>query len=423
MKKKTFLICLICIIIPLFFFHPIFSGKIPFPGDLLVAHAPYDTNSYDGYGPGAVPNKAQGPDVIRQLFPWKYFVKDNFKNFEIPFWNPYSLSGNPLMANFQAGSFYPINLIFLFFNFLHSWTIFIILSPILACFFTYLFLRELGLKIGPSIFAGFAFAFSSYMVVWMEYGNVDHTFLWLPLILLILEKFIKKQNVTNVLYLTLVSTIALLAGYIQGYFYIIFVGTIYFFGKIILLKKISKRLIYFFFIGLIAPLFLFAFQLLPTIELFQNSSRGNYTLSQIDKLLNPLWYLVTVIVPNFFGHPAARNSWFYGTYIERVSYFGLIPLALSLYALLNFKKRKEIIIFGALFIFSLFFSTNLFFNKFIYLIPIPFLSTTVPTRILSIFVFCGSILAGFGFQFLLEKINKKSIAFSVGLMWVIIVLS
>ena len=408
--RKTILVILIFIVVSLFFFFPIFKGNIPFPGDLLVGnYSPYDSNIYQGYGPGAVPNKAQGPDVIRQLFPWKYSTIESFKSGQIPFWNPYNLSGNPLIANFQSGSFYPINLIFFIFNFMDAWTIFILLTPILAGIFLYAFLRELGLKIFSSIFSGIVFAFSSYMVVWMEYGNVGHTFLWLPLVLLILEKFIKRQRLIYIICLTIFLSIAFFAGYIQGYFYIVLVATVYFFARSFLLKKLSKDSIGFFVIGLVLSILLSAFQLFPTIELFKHSSRSGYSIDQIDKLLNPVWYLITAIVPNFFGHPAARNSWFYGTYIERVSYFGIIPFIFSIYALFNIKKRKELIIFGGLFLSSLFLATNLFFNKFIYLIPLPFISTIVPTRILSIFVFCGSILAGFGLEFFLERIGRKKI--------------
>src|SRR5436305_68741 len=63
------------------FFYPIFKGNVPFPGDLLVGNSgPYNTQSYDGYAPGGVPHKAQGSDVLRQLYPWKYFVIESFKH-------------------------------------------------------------------------------------------------------------------------------------------------------------------------------------------------------------------------------------------------------------------------------------------------------------------------------------------------------
>ncbi len=408
MKRATVLASLISIVVSLFFFYPIFKGRIPFPGDLLVGnYAPYNSNSYFGYQPGGVPHKAQGPDVVRQLFPWKHFAIESYKEGQIPLWNPYNLSGNPLMANFQSGIFYPLNIVFLS-NFLTGWTFFILLIPILAAFFTYLYLRELNVGIPASIFGGIIFAFSSYMTVWMEYGNVGHTFLWLPLALFFTEKLSKKFSIKTAIFLIASLTVSFLAGYIQGYFYIILTLIFYFFIKSKYLRTLTFKKFLLFLIVLFYPVMLCAFQFIPTLELFWLSSRNNYGLAEIDKLLNPVWYLITTIVPNFFGHPASRNHWFYGTYIERVSYFGFIPFIFALFAILNFKKRKEIFIFSAIFFSSLFLATNLFITKFIYLLPLPILSTTVPTRILSLFVFSGSILAAFGLDFYFQKNNHKS---------------
>ncbi|MFH1832957.1 MAG: YfhO family protein [Candidatus Levyibacteriota bacterium] len=422
MRKEFFWAFLFFIIVSLFFFYPLFGGFIPFPGDNLVGNfGPYDSLSYGKYGPGAVPNLAQGPDVIRELFPWKNFVIESFKQFQIPFWNPYNFSGNPLMANFQSGAFYPLNLVFLIFNFLNGWSIFILLIPVLAGIFTYLFLRELSLLKLASVFGGIVFAFSSYMVVWMEYGNVGHTFLWLPLGLFFTEKLIKKTNYKYIFFLVMVLFFALLAGYIQGYIYSIAIVIFYYLLKNILARKFSfKKTILFLTSVLIFPLGLALFQILPTLELFSNSSRGSYSFEQTIKILNPFWYFITTVAPDFFGNPATRNHWFLGTYIEKVSYFGLIPLILAISAVFNFKKRKEIAIFGALLILSFILATDLFFNRIVYLFPIPIISTMVQTRILSIFVFSGSILSAFGFNFFLKKDNKKGLCLSFTLISVLI---
>ncbi len=417
MKRTAILVSLIFTIVSLLFFYPSIKGKIPFPGDLLVGYyGPYNTNSYFGYGPGGVPNKAQGPDVVRQLFPWKYFTIESLKNGQIPFWNPYNLSGNPLMANFQSNALYPINLVFFIFNFLNAWTLFIFLIPLLSCFFTYVFLRELKVSNLASVFGAIVFAFSSYMVVWMEYGNVGHTFLWLPLALFFTEKLAQRFSIKNALFLIFTLVCSFLAGYIQGYFYIVFSVIFYFLLKTKYLKNLNfKKLLLFVFITLLCPLLLSSFQLLPTLELFSYSSRNNYTLTQIEKLLNPAWYAITVIVPNFFGHPASRNHWFYGTYIERVSYFGFIPFIFAIYAVLNQGRKKEIIIFTIIAATSLLLVTDLFVTRFLYLLPIPLLSTTVPTRILSLFTFSGSILAAFGFDLYILKTNKK-LALIIGII-------
>lgn len=432
MKKEILGAFLFFVCVTLLFFYPLFKGFIPFPGDTLVGNfAPYDSLFYGVYGPGAVPNLAQGPDVIRELFPWKHFVIESFKQFQIPFWNPYNFSGNPLMANFQSGVFYPFNLIFLIFDFLDSWSLFILLIPLLSSFFTYLFLQELKLSKVAGLFGGIVFAFSSYMIVWMEYGNVGHTFLWLPLGLFLTEKLIKKLNYKYLFFLVLVFSISLLAGYIQGYIYIIAIIIFYYLLKNIFIKKLSLRNSLLFLISvLVFPLGLSLFQILPTFELFSYSSRGSYSLEQILKILNPFWYFITAIVPDFFGNPATRNYWFPGTYIEKVSYFGLIPFVLAISALFNFRKKSEIIIFGALFVSSIILAADLFLNRIFYFIPIPIISTMVQTRILSIFVFSGSILSAFGFDFFLKKDNKRglflsfiSISVLIFIAWLFVFLS
>src|SRR4029078_3497893 len=101
--KQRFLIPLLFLGITLLFFYPLLKGNIPFPGDLLVGgYEPYKSYSHLGFAPGGVPNKAQGPDVIRESIPWKYFAAEQIKKGEVPFWTPYNFSGNPLMANFQS---------------------------------------------------------------------------------------------------------------------------------------------------------------------------------------------------------------------------------------------------------------------------------------------------------------------------------
>lgn len=401
--KKGILLLVIFFIITLIFFYPILRGEIPFPGDLLVSSTPYNTV-------GSIPNKAQGTDVIQESLPWKSLVIDSFKNGHIPFWTPYNFSGNPLLANFQSAVFDPINIVFLL-PFSFAWTVSIFLGPFLAGIFTFLFLREIKVGKIASIFGGIAFSFSSYMVVWIEYGNITHTYLWLPLALFFTQRLITKLSIKNFVFLLGSLLFSLAGGYIQGYFYLTMLVFCYYLFSAWKSKTIVSRKTGIFFLMLISPGFLFLFQLLPTIAMFQDSSRGGYPLSEIQKLLNPIWYTVTTILPNFFGHPASRNHWFSGTYIERVSYFGIIPFVFAIAALFSWKKKQEILFFGVILFVTFFLATDFIFNRYIYLLPIPVISTTVPTRILGIFGFCGSILASFGVDFFLKRQQKRQLIF------------
>lgn len=423
MKKaylvSFFLIFLICAL----FFYPIFQGKIPFPGDLLVGGvSPYKYNSYLGYAPGGFPNKAQGPDVIKELYPWKHFVIESLKKGNLPFWNPYNFSGNPLLANFQSGVFYPLNILFLPFSFDYGWTFFIFISVILASCFMFLFLKELKISNTVSIFAGVIFAFSSYMIVWLEYGNIGHTFLWLPLALIIVNRLVNKFRQKYFLLLFIVLFISFLAGYIQGWFYITLTIFLYYNIRSYQEKTFSFKNTLIFISIILLPLFFGAFQLIPTLELFSNSSRGNYSMQDIASLLNPWWYSITVIAPDFFGHPATRNHFFYGTYIERVSYFGIIPFIFALSFLVT-KTRKEASPFKILFVITFLLSIDLFFNRYLYLLPIPIISTTVPTRILSLFIFSGIILFAYALDNFLKKGHSRQLTISIFFVALLIILA
>lgn len=411
MKRASFLPVICFILITLIFFYPIFKGFIPFPGDLLVSTPPYSSESFLGYAPGGVPNKAQGSDVMRESMPWKFFAMTSFKKGEIPFWTPYNFSGNPLLANFQSAVLYPLNVVFFIVPFLDAWTIFIALSPLLAGVFTFLFLRLRKLSQAAGIFGGVVFAFSSYMVVWLEWGNITHTLLWLPLALFFTEKYRLKAKWHYVVGLIASLWFSFLAGYIQEFFYLISVVAIYYFAFEfgVLKKSLPKAGV--FIISLIFPVLLSLFQLLPTLALLAISSRNNYSLTQITTLLNPWWYTITMYIPDFFGNPAARNFWFVGTYIERVSYFGVIPFLLA--SSVFFSKRKDIMIFSSIFVVCFLLSLDLFGVKYLYLLPLPMLSTTVPTRILGILCFSGAVLSAYGLDALREGISKKRFFLSI----------
>ena len=93
---------LFIVVIWLIFVHPyVFKNLVPFPSRYLVDFFPPWNNLYaHPYKNGAM------PDIITQIYPWKHFTIETFKNGQIPLWNPYSFSGTPLLANFQSAVFY-----------------------------------------------------------------------------------------------------------------------------------------------------------------------------------------------------------------------------------------------------------------------------------------------------------------------------
>lgn len=418
------------ILITCIFFYPVMKGYVPFPGDLLVGeYTPYNTYEFMGYAPGGFPNKAQGFDIIRFIYPAKEFSIESLKNAVVPLWNPYMLSGNPHIGSLQSGTFYPLNGLFFFMNHINAWSIYIMLQTFLAGIFTYLLLSEFGLRQIASFFGSIAFAFSSYMVVWLEYGNLGHTYIWLPFSLWLICRITRKVTLLHSILLTVVLSSSILAGYIQTSFYL-FVFLWFFIGYFIVIEKENKRkLIVVFVCIFMFSIALTAFQLFPTIELILNSARPNYPPAELMKLLIPQIHLITLLVPDFFGNPATRNYWLTGTYIERVSYIGVIPLFFAIYGIgRKLKKMHAFFLISTLCIYLLAFNT--FLSRSIYALQLPFISTAVPSRIMFLFCFSASIVAAYGFEKFLEEKGRRFLSKSMILflsfytvMWMVILLA
>ncbi len=397
-RLKSFWPILLFFAVVIIFFYPVFKGQVPFPGDLLVSQTPFKSQSYLGYAPGGYPNKAQGPDVIYEIYPWRYFSVSQLKQGQIPFWNPYNFSGNPQAADFQTAIFYPLNFLYFILPFNFSWTVLIMLQPFLAAVFMYLFLKKgIGLKDFPSVLGGIAFGFSSYMTVWIEYGNIGNTILWLPLTLLFTKYFFKKSTFVNSLGIVTSLFLAIIAGYIQGIFYTYVIVFFYYCYLTVgdkQIKNFKKHLLFLLSLGV--PVLLSSFQILPTLKLFADSTRGSYSLSQIRENLAPVYYWITGFFPDFFGNPATRNYWLNGTYIERVLYPGSVMIFFALFAAFNKVSVLEKRFFLAVSTITLLIATDLPFIKYFYLIPVPVISTTIPTREFSLFIFSTIVLGAIG---------------------------
>jgi len=52
-------------------------------------------------------------DLGQQFLAWRAFAADSLRAGHLPFWNPYTYSGEPFLGGFQSALFYPLNLIYL----------------------------------------------------------------------------------------------------------------------------------------------------------------------------------------------------------------------------------------------------------------------------------------------------------------------
>ncbi len=418
--KKILPAILIIVISAIFFWQFIFKGLLPIPSDTIVGLYHPFRDLYAKEYPRGVPFKNYLiTDPVRQLYPWKYLAVDIEKNFQLPLWNPYDFAGTPLLANHQSAPFYPLNILFSLLPFVDTWSLLIFLQPLLAGFFLYLYLDNLRLNKWASFLGSVAFSFSGFFVAWMEWGTILHTALWLPLILLAIDKiFLSLEKISKTYFknkkllvwgLIFIFSLAssFFAGHLQTFFYLFTVSFIYLIVRWLQHGK-NIRAFLLFVICYLLFVILTAVQWAPMLQFILQSGRN------IDQIpwQNPGWFipwqnLIQFFAPDFFGNPATLNYWGVWNYGEFVGYVGIAPFIMALFALF-FRHDKKTLFFGSLFFLSLIFSLPTIFAKIPFLLQLSFIDTAQPTRLLFITDFSLAVLASFGFDYFLKPTPIES---------------
>src|SRR5258708_2820022 len=268
----------------IFFFRQfLLYQKLPIPSDTIIGLYHPFRDFYVKTYPNGIPFKNfLITDPVRQEFPWKNLSIQVEKKISFPLWNPYSLTGTPLLGNDQSGGFYPLNILFFIFSFPLAWSLLIIVQPILFSVFLYWYLRNHNVSNISSIFSAVIIAFCGFSTAWMEWGTIIHTALWLPLILLCIDKIIsfstlglgtlqKKDNSISkqkyiiwIILLLFSLTSSFFAGHLQTFFYVFLTVVIYSVARVFRVG-LKKDMMLLFAGVLILFLLVASIQLLPTM--------------------------------------------------------------------------------------------------------------------------------------------------------------
>ncbi|MBI3282796.1 YfhO family protein [Candidatus Curtissbacteria bacterium] len=415
----------------LIIFWPIFFGKVNLNGNLLVSfYAPYGEN---------LPYKNSGWDQLRIYFPFYKFTLDSFKSGMIPVWNPFAFSGHPHMADFQTAVFYPLNIFGFFLSQIEFWHLLRITPAILAAFFTFLYLRSLhlsfprkresnneipdqvgndrgqawkkegrGLSYLASIFGALTFGFSPFILTWGEEVVMSpHSIVWLPLILWAIEKLLslrQAQGIKKHLYfavIALATAFSFFGGYMQTSIYMFIFVAAYLIFRVLQINGLQARLVKLFQagLGIILGAGIAAVQLLPSAELFFNAARSQVALrEQLFNFLLPVESLFTYLAPDFFGHPATANFFRFGDaqYYEGILFVGVAALIFAGHLIIREWHRGFVRFMAISGLVALIGVIDWLGAKLFLSLPIPFLSTSIPNRVLFIPAFSLAVLAAGG---------------------------
>lgn len=414
MKKFLFPVILFMLSI-VFFWQFFFKGLLPIPSDTIVGlYHPFRDLYAKDYPRGIPFKNFLISDPVRQIIPWKNLSIESLTKFELPLWNPYEMAGKPHLANFQSSPFYPLNLVLLIKPFNISWSIFIMLQPILAGLFMFFYLRNLKLDSRASILGSIVFSFSGFSITWLEWGNIVHTALWLPLILLSIDKVFERNNnrearIINNWGLVFLSALvsSFFAGHLQIFFYVFIISLAYLllrwfeYGK----KLRSLRL---FAICYSIFAILTAIQWIPTLQFINLSARSlDQSIMNSEGWFIPWQHLVQFLFPDFFGNPTTLNYWGTWNYGELAGYVGIITLFFVVLSLISEYNRTKLF-FVSTIIIALLFSTDNPIARIPFELNIPLISSSQPTRLIFLITFSLSVFAAIGFDFFLKlaRFNK-----------------
>jgi uncharacterized membrane protein YfhO len=410
--KKILPYLFIILLVFVFFWQFFIKGLLPIPADTIVGLYHPFRDLYSKNYPNGVPFKNfLITDPVRQQYPWRELAISIEKKLELPLWNHYVLTGTPLLANFQSGSFYFFNILFVLMSFPTAWSLIIFLGPLLGGIFLYFYLDNLKLSKWASVLGGITFSFSGFFVAWMEWGTITHVALWLPLILLSIDKLISnnKNRTWSLIYLfSLISSF--FAGHVQIFFYLGSLSLVYFIVRWLQCGR-KKSILFSCLILNAIFLVISSVQWIPTLQFIFLSSRS----TDVPGFNAPGWFipwqnLIQFIAPDYFGNPATLNYWGTWNYGELVGYVGLLPLILAIFSMF-YRNDKKTLFFGSIFFVSLIMSLPTFFSEIPFQLHIPFVETSQPTRLLFLADFSLAVLAALGFDYLLKTTKKMHVIY------------
>ena len=253
----------------------------------------------------------------------------------LPLWNPYIFGGFPLLGAAQAGILLPLNWYFLFLSAPVAMNLAVLSTYALAGVGAYLFARRSGANVFGSIITGVVWQWSGFLIAHIGHTNMIQAASLLPWLLWAIDAYAVTGRRSRALMLATLVALQTFAGHPQALAYSLLLTATY--AAYMALENRTLRSRYLRAVAMVAAgLALAAVQILPTLELAQNSLRAEVSYEFFTSLSLPPKFLLTFFAPYLFGGGDGRffsapyiGPAFYGEY---AGYVGVTTLTLAIAA-------------------------------------------------------------------------------------------
>lgn len=277
---------------------------------------------------------------LLQFVPWREFARDVIADGYLPLWNPLLGFGAPLIANYQSALFYPPNAVLFLVGPAWGQGLLVLAHLIWAGLGMRNLVKELGLGEFAQTVAGLSFSLSGYMVARSGFLTINAAAAWLPWIILMVERLVKRRStsssirsdIRSIILLSLALALQWLAGHAQTSWYSLILAVAWMIWRsnsLGRLRGIVRSSLGFILSGILAFL-ISAVQLLPVLEYLLQSQRASELEVEFAFTYSfwP-WRLLGLLMPNLFGNPAHGDFWGYANFWEDAIYIGVLPVFLA----------------------------------------------------------------------------------------------
>jgi hypothetical protein len=349
-----------------------------------------------------------GKDTIVQGYPLFTSTADIITGRIGQGWFPYMLSGFPMPSD---ELFCPTDWLMLVLPPVRAITWNYILHALTAAVFMFFLMRRFRQSTIGSFISAMAFGFSAFFIskVYAGHGGAIWTGIWIPLVILLLDRTIESRRVTDAIFTGVAFGFQLLGKHPQYLYYTAIAALLFaawrILPQIVRARRLSIIGIYLglavlviLFMVLISAPYLLSF---TQITLLSNRSGGTDYKFASSLSMHPA-QLITAIAPSFWGNPVRHNSAFGALYWDGAMFIGVLPFLFAIIAVI-WVRGPRACYFKILALISILIAlgnnTPLF--QLIYHIP-GFSMVRAPSKILFLYTFAASALAAYGVDALLS---------------------
>lgn len=266
-------------------------------------------------------------DNLQQNYPLHVLVGSMLRHGQLPFWNQYIFSGTPLMADFNAGAFYPLTGLFVALPDRAAWVATEVIAFSAIAVGMYVFLRALKLSTVACLLAAATYAFAGPVLSQVNHVDMTEGFVAIPWMLLAVLHIVRDGRWRWSILLGVAYATVILAGAPEAMLDEAFLIAAFAVMSAGLNRERWWRVVTRCGTGAALALSLAAIQWLPGLEAISNSQRGSGVFAAAGSYPRP--YAIFGLVPYIdggYGH--LNEAPFFGQYnLPEVGiYLGILPV-------------------------------------------------------------------------------------------------